>query len=95
MGTHTTLALIEIEHSALAQAVGGSHLRCTRAIDLRERWTGFLWPGAVRAHFEGRADPLLTDGRLAERLDAQMSGFFDIDVSSSLSTVSAFSGAGQ
>ncbi|MDH4385749.1 MAG: hypothetical protein QE280_09910 [Caulobacter sp.] len=95
MGAHTNSALIETEHSALAQAVGGNHLRYTRAINLRERWAGFLWQGAVRAHLGGQARSSPDRLPLAVRLDAEMSGFFDIDVSSFL--VSSFSpqGVGQ
>ncbi len=30
---------------ALAEAVRATHLRYTRRINLRERWTGYLWQG--------------------------------------------------
>jgi putative transposase len=43
-----------------------------RAIDWR--WS------SVRAHVEGRADPLLTARPLAERLGESVAGFFDVDV---------------
>jgi putative transposase len=118
MPNHIHLIAAPSRPEALAQAVGTTHLRYTRAINLRERWTGYLWQGrfasfpmdetylracaryvglnpvragltrramdwpwsSVRAHVEGRADPLLTAGPLAARLGAEMPGFFDIDV---------------
>ena len=98
--------------------MGATHLRYTRQINSRERWTGYLWQGrfasfpmdedylltcaryvglnpvraglraraiewpwsSVRAHVEGRADPLLTPGPLSERLGAGLTRFFDLDV---------------
>ena len=60
---------------ACARYVGLNPVRAgltARAID---------WPwSSVRAHVEGRADPLLTPGPLAERLGAAMAGFFDVDI---------------
>jgi putative transposase len=95
-----------------------THLRYTRQVNRRERWTGYLWQGrfasfpmdedhllacaryvglnpvragltakaadwpwsSVRAHLEGRPDPLLTPDPLRERLGDGMARFFDIDV---------------
>ena len=103
---------------ALARAVGATHLRYTRYINLRERWTGFLWQGrfasfpmdedylrqcvryvglnpvragltaqaidwpwsSVRAHVDGRPDPLLTPAPVAERLGPERGRFFDLDL---------------
>jgi putative transposase len=103
---------------ALAEAVGTTHLRYTRQINRRQRWTGYLWQGrfasfpmdedyllacaryvglnpvragltdkardwpwsSVRAHLEGRADPLLTPEPLRSRLGAGLEHFFDVDV---------------
>lgn len=118
MPNHIHLISSPSRPEALAQAVGATHVRYTRHINLRERWTGYLWQGrfasfpmdedylrqcvryvglnpvraglvaraidwpwsSVRAHLEGRADPLLTPGPLAERLNGEMAGFFDVDV---------------
>jgi len=118
MPNHVHLIAAPSRPEALAQAVGLTHLRYTRQVNLRERWTGYLWQGrfasfpmdedylrtcaryvglnpvraglttravdwpwsSVRAHLEGRSDPLLTPGRLAERLGGTMAGFFDLDV---------------
>ena len=118
MPNHIHLIATPSRPEALAKAVGATHVRYTRAINLRERWTGYLWQGrfasfpmdddylvdcaryvglnpvraglaaraidwpwsSVRAHVEGRADPLLTPGRLAERLGERMAGFFELDV---------------
>jgi putative transposase len=101
-----------------AQAVGVCHVRYTRQVNRRERWTGYLWQGrfasfpmdedylracvryvglnpvraglarraidwpwsSVRAHVEGRPDPLLTREPVAERLGAALDGFFALDV---------------
>jgi putative transposase len=95
-----------------------THVRYTRQVNLRERWTGYLWQGrfasfpmdedylrqcvryvalnpvraglveraidwpwsSVRAHLEGRPDPLLTPGPVAERLGAAMAQAFELDV---------------
>uniref|UniRef100_B0T185 Transposase IS200-like domain-containing protein n=1 Tax=Caulobacter sp. (strain K31) TaxID=366602 RepID=B0T185_CAUSK len=118
MPNHVHLIAAPSHPSALAKAVGATHVRYTRHINLRERWTGYLWQGrfasfpmdeaylrqcaryvglnpvraglvaraadwpwsSVRAHLEGRADPLLTPGPLAERLNGEMERFFDLDV---------------
>ena len=118
MPNHVHLIAAPSQPEALARAVGTTHLRYTRLINLRERWTGYLWQGrfasfpmdedylrqcaryvalnpvraglaaragdwpwsSVRAHVDGRADPLLTPGPLAERLGEAMPQFFDVDV---------------
>lgn len=118
MPNHVHLIATPPRPEALAEAVGATHLRYTRQVNLRERWTGYLWQGrfssfpmdetylracaryvglnpvragltqraidwtwsSVRSHVEGRPDPLLTAGPLAERLGASMGGFFDLDV---------------
>jgi putative transposase len=118
MPNHVHLIAAPARPDALAQAVGATHVRYTRHINLRERWTGYLWQGrfasfpmdedylrqcvryvglnpvraglvaravdwpwsSVRAHLEGRADPLLTPGPVAERLNGDMAAFFAVDV---------------
>lgn len=118
MPNHVHLIATPPEPQALTRAVAATHVRYTRQINLRERWTGYLWQGrfasfpmdedylrqcaryvglnpvragltrraidwswsSVRAHVEGRSDPLLTPGPLAERLGADMAEFFDLDV---------------
>ena len=118
MPNHVHLIAAPSRPEALAQAVGATHLRYTRQVNQRERWTGYLWQGrfasfamdedylrtcaryvglnpvragltacavdwpwsSVRAHVEGRADPLLTPAPLAERLGGAMASFFDLDV---------------
>jgi putative transposase len=118
MPNHVHLIATPPAPQALAQAVGATHLRYTRQINSRERWTVYLWQGrfasfamdedylmacaryvglnpvragltqraidwpwsSVRAHVEGRADPLLAPGPLCERLGAESAGFFDLDV---------------
>jgi putative transposase len=118
MPNHVHLIAAPSRPAALALAVGATHVRYTRHINLRERWTGYLgqgrfasfpmdenylrqcvryvglnpvraglvaraidWPwSSVRAHLEGRADPLLTPGPVAERLNGGMAEFFDLDV---------------
>jgi putative transposase len=118
MPNHVHLIAAPSRAEALAEAVGATHLRYTRQINRRERWTGYLWQGrfasfpmdedylmtcaryvglnpvragltkraidwpwsSVRAHVEGRHDPLLTPGPLGARLGATMGGFFDLDV---------------
>ena len=118
MPNHVHLIAAPSEPAALAAAVGATHLRYTRQINGRERWTGYLWQGrfgsfpmdedylltcaryvglnpvraglaaraidwpwsSVRAHVEGRVDPLLTPGPLAERLGPKLAGFFEVDV---------------
>ena len=60
---------------ACARYVGLNPVRAgltARAID---------WPwSSVRAHVEGRPDPLLTPGPLAARLGEALASFFDLDV---------------
>jgi putative transposase len=118
MPNHVHLIAAPARPEALAQAVGAAHVRYTRQINLRERWTGYLWQGrfasfpmdedylrqctryvglnpvraglaaraidwpwsSVRAHLEGRPDPLLTPGPLIERLGQDMEAFFELDV---------------
>lgn len=118
MPNHVHLIAVPSRKEALAAAVGGVHLRYTRRVNSRERWTGYLWQGrfasfpmdedyllrcaryvglnpvraglvkraadwpwsSVRAHLDGRPDPLLTRGPLADRIGAAMSRFFDVDV---------------
>lgn len=118
MPNHVHLIAAPARADALAQAVGATHLRYTRQINRRERWSGYLWQGqfasfamdedyliacaryvglnpvragltaraidwpwsSVRAHVEGRADPLLTPGPLAARLGERLPGFFETDV---------------
>jgi len=118
MPNHVHLIAAPTRPEALAEAVGATHVRYTRQVNRRERWTGYLWQGrfasfpmdehyllscaryvglnpvraklvararewpwsSVGAHLDGRADPLLTPGPLAERLGAGMAGFFDLDV---------------
>jgi putative transposase len=118
MPNHVHLIAAPRRPEALAQAVGATHVRYTRLINRRERWTGYLWQGrfasfpmdedylrqcaryvglnpvraglaeraidwpwsSVRAHVEGRSDPLLTLRPLAERLGPALPRFFDVDV---------------
>lgn len=118
MPNHVHLIAAPSRPEALAEAVGATHVRYTRAINRRQKWTGYLWQGrfasfpmdedylracvryvglnpvraglraraidwpwsSVRAHVEGRPDPLLTPGPLAERLGAEVVRFFDLDV---------------
>ena len=60
--------------------------QCARYVGLNPVRAGLVaraadWPwSSVRAHLEGRADPLLTPGPLAERLNGEMEPFFDLDV---------------
>jgi putative transposase len=118
MPNHVHLIAAPSTAEALAQAVGATHLRYTRRINLRERWTGYLWQGrfasfpmdddylmacaryvglnpvraglteravewpwsSVRAHVDGRADPLLTPGPLAGRIGDRLDRFYDVDL---------------
>jgi putative transposase len=118
MPNHVHLIATPARAEGLAQAVGATHVRYTRMINRRERWTGYLWQGrfasfpmdegylrqcaryvglnpvraglveravdwpwsSVRAHVDGRQDALLTPGPLAERLGADLRGFFELDV---------------
>lgn len=45
MPNHVHLILTPPDETALSKAVGEIHKRYTRAINLRERWTGYLWQG--------------------------------------------------
>jgi putative transposase len=45
MPNHVHLIAAPGRHEALARAVGATHLRYTRQINLRQRWTGYLWQG--------------------------------------------------
>ena len=64
----------------------GRLLTCARYVGLNPVRAGLTaraidWPwSSVRAHVEGRADPLLSPGPLAQRLGEAMPRFFDIDV---------------
>jgi len=118
MPNHVHLIAAPGRPEALAQAVGTTHVRYTRQVNLRERWTGYLWQGrfasfpmdeaylrqcaryvglnpvraglvaraadgpwsSVRAHIDGRPDPLITPSRLAERLGDEAARFFEVDV---------------
>jgi putative transposase len=118
MPNHVHLIAAPGRPDALAKAVGATHVRYTRQVNLRERWTGYLWQGrfasfpmdepylrqcaryvglnpvraglvaraadwpwsSVRAHIDGRHDPLITPSRLAERLGNEASSFFEADV---------------
>lgn len=118
MPNHVHLIAAPTRAEGLAQAVGATHVRYTRKINQRERWTGYLWQGrfasfpmdegylrqcaryvglnpvraglveravdwpwsSVRAHLDERQDALLTPEPLAERLGAELQGFFDVDV---------------
>jgi putative transposase len=45
MPNHVHLIATPPRPQALAQAVGATHVRYTRQVNLRERWTGHLWQG--------------------------------------------------
>ncbi len=45
MPNHVHLIAAPSQPEALAKAVGATHLRYTRQVNLRERWTGYLWQG--------------------------------------------------
>ena len=45
MPNHVHLIAAPGRADALAQAVGATHLRYTRQVNRRERWTGYLWQG--------------------------------------------------
>jgi putative transposase len=74
-GRFASFAMDEDYLLACARYVGLNPVRAgltARAID---------WPwSSVRAHIEGRSDPLLTTGPLASRLGAGLARFFDLDV---------------
>jgi putative transposase len=45
MPNHVHLIAAPPAPEALAEAVGATHLRYTRMVNRRERWTGYLWQG--------------------------------------------------
>ena len=45
MPNHVHLIAAPKRPEALAAAVGATHVRYTRQVNLRERWTGYLWQG--------------------------------------------------
>ena len=59
---------------------------CARYVGLNPVRAGLVaraldWPwSSVRAHLDGRPDPLLTPGPLAERLGEDLPQYFDLDV---------------
>lgn len=64
---HIHLIATPARADSLAAAVGATHLRYTRQINRRERWTGYLWQGRF-------ASPL------TQRLGPRLAAFFDLDV---------------
>ena len=60
---------------------------CARYVGLNPVRAGLVkqavdWPwSSVAAHLTGRLDPLLSPAALATRLEGEMAGFFDVDVS--------------
>ena len=62
MPNHVLLIAVPSTAEALAKAVGATHLRYTRQINLRERWTGYLWQGRF-ASFPMDEDYLLACAR--------------------------------
>lgn len=45
MPNHVHLIAVRPRPEALARAVGATHLRYTRRVNSRQRWTGYLWQG--------------------------------------------------
>jgi len=45
MPNHVHLIAVPARAEGLAQAVSATHVRYTRQVNLRERWTGYLWQG--------------------------------------------------
>lgn len=45
MPNHVHLIATPVDEAGLAQAVGATHVRYTRAINGRENWRGYLWQG--------------------------------------------------
>jgi len=45
MPNHVHLIAVPIDETGLSKAVGNTHVRFTRMVNLREGWTGFLWQG--------------------------------------------------
>lgn len=62
MPNHVHLIAAPSRPEALAEAVGATHLRYTRRINARERWTGYLWQGRF-ASFPMDDDYLMTCAR--------------------------------
>ena len=62
MPNHIHLIAVPPSPGALAGAVGTTHLRYTRRINLRERWTGYLWQGRF-ASFPMDEEYLMTCAR--------------------------------
>ncbi len=60
MPNHVHLIAAPSEPAAPAAAVGATHLRYTRQINRRERWTGYLWQG--RNYSDGCNDPQMLAG---------------------------------
>jgi putative transposase len=118
MPNHVHLIAVPIRPEALAAAVGNTHVKYTRRINLREGWTGCLWQGrfasfpmddgyllecvryvglnpvraglvkraidwpwsSVRAHVEGRPDPLVRPGPVLRLMSEDPGAFFGADV---------------
>ena len=59
MPNHVHLIAAPSRPDALAEAVGATHVRYTRRINSRERWTGYLWQGRF-ASFPMDEDYLLS-----------------------------------
>jgi len=62
MPNHVHLIATPGRAEGLAAAVGATHLRYTRQVNRRERWTGYLW--------QGRFASFPMDGDLSARLRA-------------------------
>jgi len=62
MPNHVHLIAAPSRPEALAEAVGATHVRYTRRINSRERWTGYLWQGRF-ASFPMDEDYLLACAR--------------------------------
>lgn len=62
MPNHVHLVAAPSRPEALAEAVGATHVRYTRRINSRERWTGYLWQGRF-ASFPMDEDYLLACAR--------------------------------
>ncbi len=45
MSNHVHLVAVPATESGLARAIGEAHRRCTRAVNFRENWRGYLWQG--------------------------------------------------
>ena len=62
MPNHVHLIAVPSRPEAPAEAIGATHLRYTRQINRREKWTGYLWQGRF-ASFPMDEDYLLTCAR--------------------------------